>query len=204
MLPIPIKLKDSYLYDGIVFFDAEYTCWEDSIRTNWGDKLRPPEVIQIGLAYFDFKSKSFNSNFSKYIKPKVNPILSSYCKKLLNINQKLIDESQVFGDVIIEFQKWLFVIEKKCFLCSWGLEDYIYFDTDCKRNCVRNPLSNFPYLDLMRVSSEIVHLGRKEICERQEIKKELNISKSFHIHDALSDAIDLYNIYEGVSKISLV
>src|SRR5258708_5836544 len=31
---------------GAILIDLEFTCWEDSLRTDWADPARPAEVIE--------------------------------------------------------------------------------------------------------------------------------------------------------------
>ena len=82
-----INLDDFELFDSVIFFDLEFTCWEDNnIINNWEDESRPPEVIQMGFAYYSKNQNQITNTFSSYVKPKVSPVLSNYCKKLLSID----------------------------------------------------------------------------------------------------------------------
>ncbi|CAG5132859.1 unnamed protein product, partial [Candidula unifasciata] len=47
------------------------------------------------------------ANFHKYCKPKVNPILSSFCTQLTNITQAQVDEAKDFTVVLKSFEHWL-------------------------------------------------------------------------------------------------
>ena len=75
------NLEDTELFEAIIFFDLEYTCWGgNNVYNNWLDVKRPPEIIQMGFAYYDKHKSELNSALSSYVKPKINTILSSYCK----------------------------------------------------------------------------------------------------------------------------
>ena len=42
-----LNLDDFEQFESVIFFDLEFTCWEDNnISNNWEDVLRPPEIIQ--------------------------------------------------------------------------------------------------------------------------------------------------------------
>ena len=54
-----VSLKDSMNYDLILFFDCEYTCWENSLKTLWSDPQYPSELLQIGIAVYNIKEKKY-------------------------------------------------------------------------------------------------------------------------------------------------
>ena len=186
------SLDDVELFDAIIFFDLEYTCWRDNnVNNNWPDLKRPPEIIQLGFAYYDKHERELNSGFSSYVKPKINPTLSSYCKTLLNISQKLINNALTLNDTIECLFEWLNRFSSKIIFSSWGYEDCCIFDEDCNRGIIQNPLKNMSYLDLMRVSYDTIGLDDEIYFDREKVKKYLNIHKKDHVHDALKDAIEL-------------
>ena len=49
----------------VVLLDAEFTCWEDSLMTNWSDPSRPPEMIEIGMIAYDSVRKIELSLYQK-------------------------------------------------------------------------------------------------------------------------------------------
>ncbi len=109
---------------NIIVFDLEATCWRG----------RPPkgynEIIEIGA----FKINSFGeivSQFSSFIKPIVNPILSGFCKELTGIKQSDVDRSKTFDKVITDFLDWIQEEEEDFLLISWGEQDVKFFRSDC-------------------------------------------------------------------------
>jgi len=193
------NLEDTELFEAIIFFDLEYTCWEDNnVNNNWSDVNRPPEIIQMGFAYYDKHKRKLNTVFSSYVKPKINPILSSYCKTLLNIDQELIDNSSTLIDAVKNLTDWLNEFSENYIFSSWGSEDYYIFKDDCNRGSIANPLKNIPYFDLMRVSYETIGFNDEKYLDREEVKKYLNIHKKDHVHEALQDAIELKDILQGL------
>ena len=195
------NLEDTELFEAIIFFDLEYTCWGDNnVNNNWLDVKRPPEIIQMGFAYYDKHESELSSTFSSYVKPKINPILSSYCKTLLNINQKLINNAPTLNDTIECLFEWSNRFSSKIIFSSWGYEDCCLFDDDCKRGSISNPLKNMSYLDLMRVSYDTIGFDDEMYWDREKVKKYLNIHKEDHVHDALQDAIELKDILQELEN----
>ena len=68
----------------LVLIDTEYTADENSQRTSWRGQHR--EIIQVGLLALDEKLTVLDS-LRAYVRPKLNPVLSEYIKKLTGIRQ---------------------------------------------------------------------------------------------------------------------
>jgi 3'-5' exoribonuclease 1 len=98
-----------------IIFDLEATCWEEKHK-------HVSEIIEIGAVKISEK-KSVIDEFSAFIKPVLQPVLSDFCKKLTSIDQPDVDKAKRFPDVIEEFKKWIGVNENSYFLCSWGFYD---------------------------------------------------------------------------------
>lgn len=110
---------------NFIVFDIEATCW----------KGRPPskiqEIIEIGAILLDGYGE-IQGSFNKFIRPQLNPILSSFCRELTTIEQFEVDRSQPFDLVIESFQDWGLIFEEDYLLCSWGGFDKRMLIQDCK------------------------------------------------------------------------
>lgn len=114
-----------------IIYDLEATCWMG----------RPPggisEVIEVGAIMIDPLGQEIGS-FNKFIRPHINPELSSFCKKLTSITQDQVDRSEKFPEVIEKFQDWIGINEEDYVLGSWGK-----FDKDIlKVNCALHQLDD--------------------------------------------------------------
>jgi len=71
-----------------IIYDLEATCWRG----------RPPggynEIIEIGAVAVNRYGQVLDS-FCKFVKPTVNPKLSSFCTKLTSITQSQVDSSKI-------------------------------------------------------------------------------------------------------------
>ena len=47
------SLDEIFSVDRLLLLDCEYTCWEDSLPTQWADPRRPAELIEIALVEYD-------------------------------------------------------------------------------------------------------------------------------------------------------
>lgn len=68
-----------------IIFDLEATCWEN-------DRTKQNEIIEIGAVKLD-ENLAVIGEFQTFIKPKLNPILSDFCKKLTSISQEEVDQA---------------------------------------------------------------------------------------------------------------
>lgn len=99
-----------------IIFDLEATCVEN-------DRSFQNEVIEIGAVKLNEKLELIGE-FDEFVKPKLNPILSDFCKNLTTINQELVDTAESFPDVLSNFKEWVMGEDGEDYvLCSWGFYD---------------------------------------------------------------------------------
>lgn len=96
-----------------IVFDLEATCWEN-------DRFKQNEIIEVGAVKMNDKL-AIIEEFQAFIKPKVNPQLSDFCKKLTSISQADVDAAPYSPQVINIFHDW--IGEEEYVLCSWGVYD---------------------------------------------------------------------------------
>ena len=122
---MPNRKQKTYNAVHFIVFDLEATCWEGS----------PPgkvsEIIEIGA----FKVNPYGEvedRFSRFVKPVLNPFLSSFCQELTSIRQEEVDRARPFPQVIEAFQDWADIWEEDYVLCSWGNYDRRMLVQDCQ------------------------------------------------------------------------
>lgn len=96
-----------------IIVDLEATCEKDN--RNFVN-----EIIEIGAVKINSQGL-IESEFNEFIKPKKNPELSEFCKKLTTINQEDIDNAEKFPTVLDKFKDW--IGNDDFILCSWGFYD---------------------------------------------------------------------------------
>ncbi len=169
-----------------IIFDLEATCWLG----------RPPkgvnEIIEIGAVKVDNYGETL-SEFSQFVRPSVNPLLSGFCKQLTSIEQENVDRARYFPKVIEEFKDWIFEdSEEDYLLCSWGAFDKQLIINDCELHKLESEWVE-PFIDIKGQYHDIRHMT-KHGGLKKTIKKEGFEFTGIH-HRAISDAKNLAKIF---------
>ncbi|MNB99261.1 DNA polymerase III PolC-type [compost metagenome] len=133
-----------------IILDLEATCWD-------GDRTRQNEIIEIGAQKVsnEFGELKIASEFAAFVKPKLNPVLSDFCKNLTSIKQEDVNVCPQFPIVFKQFREWIGT--EPYVLCSWGKYDKNQFEKDCKlhhisTNWLKNHISlKHQYMDQFNV-----------------------------------------------------
>jgi len=170
---------------NFIIYDIEATCW----------KGRPPglvqETIEIGAVKCNYYGEPLGE-FSRFIKPKINPELSLFCKQLTHIEQHNIDRASDFESVIYDFMDWIDIYDEDFLLCSWGSFDKKQLIAECEMYDIENDwLQN--YINVKNQYKEILKLR-----EAKGLAKALK-AEGFEFtgtpHRAISDAQNLAKIF---------
>jgi len=186
------------LPDTFIIFDTEFTSWEGSRERNWSDKYEERELVQIGA----LKVKKLKTTIKVvkklniYIKPRINPILSDYFKKLTGIEQSTIDKKGMrFTEAMKIFYRFCKNKNGEKFnLYSFG-NDYHVIKENLKLNSVTKKSKFYkwqrkffdvkpffePFVNVKKYSSGTLYKAFK-----------LNPKSKTSVHNALWDGISLF------------
>lgn len=84
--------------------DFEATCWNKS------PNLDRQEIIEFPSILYELNTKNeviFISEFSKYVKPVLEPVLSDFCIGLTGITQEQVNDANIIQIVYKEHFEWL-------------------------------------------------------------------------------------------------
>jgi inhibitor of KinA sporulation pathway (predicted exonuclease) len=127
--------------------DLEATCWR-------GTQPGQNETIEIGAVIFDPR-KGIVSEFQSFVKPKLFPRLTDFCKELTGIQQEKIDNAAPFADVFPKFADWAERYPDAVF-ASWGAYDRKQLLQDCLLHDLPQWDRLDPHLNLKRAFSALM------------------------------------------------
>jgi len=120
-----------------VIFDLEATCWDtrdpNCTELEKYKQENEMETIEIGAVKTtsDFR---ILDKFTVFCKPRLNPVLSDFCKNLTTITQKDVDTSKEFRSGYKQFLQWS---ENPTLFVAWGAYDGLQLQKDCLEHCTR-------------------------------------------------------------------
>jgi len=170
---------------NFIIYDIEATCWRGT----------PPglvqETIEIGAVKCNYYGESLGE-FSRFIKPVVNPELSLFCKQLTHIEQHNVDRASDFESVIYDFMDWIDIYDEDFLLCSWGSFDKKQLKLECEIHDVESDWLD-KHINVKNQYKEILKLR-----QAKGLAKALK-AEGFEFtgtpHRAISDAQNLAKIF---------
>jgi inhibitor of KinA sporulation pathway (predicted exonuclease) len=115
------------------------------------------ETIEIGAVLIDADGLKIIDEYSIFIRPKLNPILTEFCKTLTTITQDDVDKAVGYIEAMERFKSWFRQYDDFLF-CSWGDYDKYQFKRDCELHKIEYPFG-----------SEHLNI-KKEFAKKQGVK----------------------------------
>ncbi len=131
MQPLPSSVRPR-----LVIVDLEATCWPPG-------EHRPErmETIEIGAVLTRSDSLDVLDEFTTFVRPIREPVLSNFCRSLTSIRQEDVDGAQPFREGFGRFVEWLGDLDDVTF-GSWGAFDRKQFLRDCGFQKVHYPFGD--------------------------------------------------------------
>ncbi len=164
-----------------IIFDLEATCEQNN-------KNFPNEIIEIGAVKINDKQEIIDT-FDIFVKPKLNPQLSTFCKELTSITQQDVDNAQLFPTAIEQFKKW--IGNEPFILCSWGFYDKKQIEKDSFRHGVSHDWSK----NHISVKHQFATINKIKPCGMEKALNLLNIPLEGTHHRGIDDAKNIAKIF---------
>lgn len=164
-----------------IIFDLEATCVKDH------DPDFRNEIIEIGAICLDEEANYIRAS-NEFIKPKINPILSDFCKELTTISQEQVDISRTFPHVINDFREW---IGNEYLLCSWG----DYDRKQLMKDCILHGIEYDWVQDHFNIKNDFARIFNMKPCGMKKALQIAEIPLEGTHHRGIDDAINISKIF---------
>ena len=161
-----------------LIIDLEATCCKE--RTITRDKM---EIIEIGAVMVDEKTLKVVDEYELFIKPILNPTLTTFCKTLTTITQEDVDSAMDYQEALEDFKNWFSKYDDFLF-CSWGDYDKSQFLQDCKLHGVEYPFSD----EHLNIKKEFAKVQGVKPCGLDEALAHVNLELVGTHHRGIDDA----------------
>ena len=168
--------------------DLEATCWGK------GTNPERMEIIEIGAVLLSDDLEIIDE-FSSFVRPVDEPVLSSFCKNLTSIKQEDVDTAETFPVVFNRFISWIGDLSE-VILCSWGAYDKNQLLVDCKRHSIKYPFGE-KHINLKKMFAE--QRGIKP-CGMKRALQILGLPLEGTHHRAIDDARNIAEIAKIMLK----
>lgn len=133
-------------FEYLLVVDLEATCWPSN-----AGRVHEMEAIEFGGAIVRTNDFALLDTFSIFIKPRVHPQLSDYCRELTGITQANVDTGIPFESLDSELTRRLAPYRHTLAWVSWGNYDRRQLEQDATRWCVRTPLAAFTHFNVKQL-----------------------------------------------------
>ena len=168
-----------------IIYDLEATCWQGGTI----DKLQ--EIIEIGACRMT-RYGEIEDEFSKLVRPVLNPVLSAYCRELTSIDQIEVNRAETFPVVIDEFIEWAGIDTDEYLLCSWGAKDKLMLAENSNLHHLEDDWLD-PHLNVKHQYHEMKRLRRRRGLKHAVEAEGFEFTGDHH--RALADATNLAKIF---------
>jgi len=170
-----------------IIVDLEATCWKQRTQP---ERM---EIIEIGSILLTGRSLEVTDEFSRFVRPINEPILSEFCKELTSIKQSDIDGANYFKTVFAEFIDWIGDASYR--ICSWGEYDMKQFRIDCKRHGISFPKRFKKHINLKQ---EFASIKRIRSCGMAVALQMLGMPLHGKHHRAIDDVRNIAKIAKEI------
>lgn len=172
--------------------DFEATCVEDGKIVH--------EIVEWPVVVVDLKSFSVIDQYREYIRPVVNPVLSSFCTQLTGITQRTVDAADTFEEVLDRVTAWMAsrgLAPPRAVVATdgpWDLRDFLRIQ--CTVSGVKVPALAHRWFNIRKAYSQFYKL-RGGI---QEMLSQLGMRFEGQPHSGLDDSLNLARILIQLAK----
>ncbi|MCF7921044.1 MAG: exonuclease domain-containing protein [Candidatus Cloacimonetes bacterium] len=173
-----------------VIIDLEATCWKNVMD------FTKMEIIEIGAVKLAGDTLEVLGEFSCFVRPVVNPLLSDFCKELTSIRQQDVDAAEIFKVVFPRLLAWIGEDDYK--IVTWGNYDIKQFEIDCRRHGIELPEKFIT--QHINLKKEFAESKQCRPCGMKRALRLLDIPLTGTHHRGIDDARNIARIGQELLK----
>lgn len=177
-------------YDKVLVVDLEATCWE----TREESQRNTSEIIEIGVALYNFKTKIVEKSEGIIVKPERSKV-SDFCTKLTTLTQADVDKGLPLPKALDRLKK-LYDASNYPW-ASYGAYDRKMIERQAGLCGYPNPMSQ-DHLNVKLLFS-MYHESHKR-CGMDQALQLLNIPMEGTHHRGVDDALNITKILAAILK----
>jgi inhibitor of KinA sporulation pathway (predicted exonuclease) len=172
--------------------DFEATCWDIEPKKHIQEIIEFPSVL---YEYMDDNSVRYVSEFSKYVKPVFEPILSKFCTELTGITQDKVDSGECIEDVYESHHEWLTMHTQpnsEIYIATCGAWD---LNTMLPKEIANKHLPYYSvYKRFINVKTEFEQFYQRKAYGMSGMLEFLNLSLDGRLHSGIDDTKNIAKI----------
>jgi len=133
-------------FENLLLVDLEATCWESN-----AGRESEMEAIDFGGVLVRMRDRSILKQFTIYVRPRVHPQLSDYCRNLTGISQATVEAGILFEQLAGELAGHLHDYQHSLAWASWGNYDRRQLEQDAARWGVATPLAELTHFNFKKL-----------------------------------------------------
>jgi len=173
------ELRDHHAF---IIVDLECTCWEN-------DPQMVMETIEIGAVVYEV-GQGILAEFQRFVRPKLNPVLSDFCRSLTTIEQSQVDTAPGFPQAFSQFVAW-FNGYPSAVLSSWGGFDHKQLRRDCELHGME-----YPFVEHVNLKIEFARTIGCKPCGMSAALRQAGLPLDGTHHRGIDDARNIARLLE--------
>lgn len=182
----------------LLVMDFEATCDKHD-----NPQFKPQEIIElpcIALSTIDWKTKD---TFHAYIRPRIHPMLTSFCTELTGIMQEMVDDQPYFPDVFSKFREWLKKggyfdeADKSAFVTTGNWDLKIMLPSQCNLDSITLPDEFKQWIELKHTFCESTRYYPRNL---KDMLVRLNVPFEGRLHSGIDDAKNMVSVIQALKE----
>ncbi|XP_012283366.1 ERI1 exoribonuclease 3 [Orussus abietinus] len=182
-------------FNYLLVLDFEATC----VRSG---KIEPQEIIEFPCMTLSTQDWKVKDVFHEYVKPRVHPLLSSFCMDLTGIVQEKVDGGASFPETMSKFSNWLsnggyFRGDCKSAFVTCGDWDLkVMLPSQCALERLEVPDCFETWIDLKKIFADTMHHYPRSMMD---MLTRLEIKHTGKLHSGIDDTQNMVKIIEHLA-----